>query len=186
MAKISFNKLNLKKDTTINVIKIGDVEIEVKNYLPIEEKMSLIDLVVQDSMEYGFVNPLKLEKYFNLYFVYKYTNISFSDANRKDEDALYDILETNGVIDAVVQASPDDYSYLFEKCEEYLEKYEKFQNSFYGMATKIVNSVPENMAEAMNMIDNLDLEKIAKTMKVAQLNAGNESALEVLVNGQNK
>ena len=121
MAKISFNKLNLKKDTSINIIKIGDVEIEVKNYLPIEEKMSLIDLVVQDSMEYGFVNPLKLEKYFNLYFVYKYTNISFSDANRKDEDALYDILETNGVIDAVVQASPDDYSYLFEKCEEYLE-----------------------------------------------------------------
>ena len=54
------------------------------------------------------------------------------------------------------------------------------------MATKIVNSVPENMAEAMNMIDNLDLEKIAKTMKVAQLNAGNENALEVLVNGQNK
>ena len=126
MAKISFNKLNLKKDTTINVIKIGDVEIEVKNYLPIEEKMSLIDLVVQESMEYGFVNPLKLEKY------------------------------------------------------------EKFQNSFYGMATKIVNSVPENMAEAMNMLDNLDLDKIAKTMKVAQLNAGNENALEVLVNGQNK
>ena len=118
--------------------------------------------------------------------IYKYTNISFSDANRKDEDALYDMLETNGVIDAVVQASPDDYSYLFEKCEEYLEKYEKFQNSFYGMATKIVNSVPENMAEAMNMLDNLDLEKIAKTMKVAQLNAGNENALEVLVNGQNK
>ena len=88
MAKISFNKLNLKKDATINVVKIGDIEIEVKNYLPIEEKMSLIDLVVQDSMEYGFVNPLKLEKYFNLYFIYKYTNISFSDANRKDEDAL--------------------------------------------------------------------------------------------------
>ena len=99
MAKISLNKLNLNKGTNTNIININDCEVEVKTYLPIEDKMSLVELVVQESMEYGFVNPVKLEKWFNLYFVYKYTNISFSEAVRKDEDALYDLLETNVVFD---------------------------------------------------------------------------------------
>ena len=186
MAKISFNKLGLKKDTNINTINIGECEIEVKKYLPIEDKMSLIELVVQDTMEYGFINPLQLEKLFNLYFVYKYTNISFSEGNKKDEGALYDLLEANGVIDAVVQASPDDYAYLFEKCEEYIDKYEQYQNSFYGMANRILNSVPETMTEAMNSLQSLDLSKISETMQIVSANAGNRDAIDLMINGQNK
>lgn len=185
MAKISLNKLNLNKGVNTNIININDCEVEVKTYLPIEDKMSLVELVVQESLEYGFVNPLKLEKWFNLYFVYKYTNISFSEAVRKDEDALYDLLETNGVIDAVVQAAPDDYASLFEKCEEYLDKYEKYQTSFYGMATKIVNSVPEDMATALDAIQELDLSKLTETLNVARLAGGNEAAFEEYLNGQN-
>ncbi len=186
MAKISFNKLGLKKPLEITTIDIGGTQVEVKKYLPIEEKMSLIEIVVQDAMEYGFINPLRLEKAFNLYFIYKYTNIAFSDTNKKDEDALYDMLEFNGIIDAVVQASIEDYTYLFEKCEEYVDKYEQYQNSFYGMANKIITSVPENMTEAMNALQSLDMSKISEVMKATSLNGGNQSALELLINGQNK
>lgn len=186
MAKISFNKLNLNKDSNIKTININDCEVEVKTYLPIEDKMSLIELVVQESMEYGFINPLRLEKWFNLYFVYKYTNISFSDAQRKDENALYDILEKNEVFDKVIQAASDDYENLFEKCEEYLEKYERYQNSFYGMASKIVTSIPEDMATAVESIQKLDLSKLAETYNLAKLASGNEAAFREYLEGQNK
>ena len=186
MAKISFNKLGLIKEPNVNIITIGEQEIEVKTYLPIEDKMSLVELVVQESMEYGFVNPLKLEKWFNLYFIYKYTNINFPDSVRKDEDALYDILEINGVIDTVVQAAPDDYASLFEKCEEYLDKYEKYQTSMQGVLTRLVNSLPEKLSSAMEVLEELDTSKLAEVMNMTKMSGGNEEAIAVEVNGQNK
>lgn len=185
MAKISLNKLNLNKGTNTNIININDCEVEVKTYLPIEDKMSLVELVVQESMEYGFVNPVKLEKWFNLYFVYKYTNISFSEAVRKDEDALYDLLETNGVIDAVVQAAPDDYASLFEKCEEYLDKYERYQSSAQGILTRVINTLPEKLEDVLKLLEDLDMSKLAEVMNTANLAGGNPDAINLELNGQN-
>ena len=42
MAKVTFNKLNLIKNTEIKNIYINENIIEVKQYLPVEEKLELI------------------------------------------------------------------------------------------------------------------------------------------------
>ena len=45
MAKVNFNKLNLTKNTEIKNIDINENIIEVKQYLPVEEKLELISYI---------------------------------------------------------------------------------------------------------------------------------------------
>lgn len=184
MAKVSFNKLGLKPINEIKTITIGEFEVEVKQYLPLEEKISLIEMVAQNSIDFNFINPLKVEKYFNLYFVYKYTNISFSDKVKENEEVLYDILETHRVFDAVVEAAREDYIYLYEKCEEYLEKLQNQQNSVYGVVSRLINDIPESMANALDAVSQLDLDKVSKTLSLISETGGNQSAIVEAIMGQ--
>ena len=62
MAKLPFSKLNIKANTNISTLGIGDIEIEVKEYLPIEEKLNLISRIVNQSVDdNGFYNPIKIK-----------------------------------------------------------------------------------------------------------------------------
>ena len=42
MAKVAFSKLALKKQDKVNTIKIGNFDIEVKEYLSVNDKLDLI------------------------------------------------------------------------------------------------------------------------------------------------
>ena len=66
MAKITFTNLKLKMDTSVSTIKFGDNEIEILKYLPIEDKDSLINLVVQNSFVDGIYDPLLIDTLFHL------------------------------------------------------------------------------------------------------------------------
>lgn len=186
MAKISFNKLGLKKEMGFNIVTINGVDIEVKKYLPNEEKENLIQMVMQSSFENGFVNPFKMDIFFHLYFVMKYSNISFTENMLKNEIALFDTLDSNGVIDSIIDANYTEYQNLLEYCLQYKEAFEKFENSFYGMATRIIGSVPESMNEALEALEKLDLSKVSETLQLVNVNAGNKEALEVYLGGQIK
>ena len=62
MAKLPFSKLNIKANTNILTLGIGDIEVEVKEYLPIEEKLNLISRIVNQSvMIMDFIIQLKLK-----------------------------------------------------------------------------------------------------------------------------
>lgn len=184
MSKLAFSKLNLKKNIKTTSIIINDVEVEVKLELPIEDKESIIELVTQNSMEYNFINPLKSEKFFHLYFVMKCTNLSFTDKQREDESALYDLLEMNGVIDSVIGATPELYEDLISYCKSYIDKFEGYKNSMHGILGAIISDIPENMDQALKMLDGLDLSKVSETLQLVTLNGGNDSAIIETINGQ--
>ena len=48
MAKVSFSKLNLNKNTEVSTFEWGDQIIEVKDYLPIGDKLHLISEIIND------------------------------------------------------------------------------------------------------------------------------------------
>ena len=80
MAKVSFTKLGLKKKEEIKNITINDQVIEVKQYLPISDKINIITNVIENSADdNNFANPVKVEVFANLEIMYAYTNISFTD-----------------------------------------------------------------------------------------------------------
>ena len=87
MGKISYSKLKLKINNNINTISYtidnDEYVIEVKQYLPFEEKISILEKVINLSKdEMHFYNTSKLNMFLDLQLVEKYTNITFSDSNK--------------------------------------------------------------------------------------------------------
>jgi hypothetical protein len=82
MAKVSFSKLGLSKNTEIKNFEYNGQNIEVKQYLPINDKATLVAQVlscVLNNDENRFANPLQIEVFTVLTIIEKYTNINFTE-----------------------------------------------------------------------------------------------------------
>ena len=91
MAKLSYTKLGLKVNQENGVIFHNDQRIEVKSYLPVNDKLKLISNVINLSADdNNFSNPVKEDVYFALEIIENYTNISFTDKQKEDLTKLYD------------------------------------------------------------------------------------------------
>ena len=89
-----------KVDSQLIQVSFQDGIINIKPYISIEDKYDFATIIMQQSMEdNGLYNPIKIEKYFNLYLAYMYTDIEFSEEDRADDSTIYDILETTGLFD---------------------------------------------------------------------------------------
>ena len=139
MAKVSFTKLGLKKREEIKNITISDQVIEIKQYLPISDKINIITNVIENSADdNNFANPVKVEVFANLEIMYAYTNISFTDKQKEDPTKLYDLLEENGIIAEVVAAIPEnEYALLLGWIDETIEAFYTYRNSVMGIMEQI-------------------------------------------------
>ena len=129
--------LELKEE--IKNITINDQVIEVKQYLPISDKINIITNVIENSADdNNFANPVKVEVFANLEIMYAYTNISFTDKQKEDPTKLYDLLEENGVIAEVIAAIPEnEYALLLGWIDETIEAFYTYRNSVMGIMEQI-------------------------------------------------
>ena len=126
MAKPTFAKMGLKAQNDIKTITIGEQEIEVKQYLPIQEKMKLINRVLNDALgDTTTNNALALDMLANLEMLFAYTNIQFTDKQKEDLAKLYDLMESNGLFAAVFEAIP-------------ASEYNDMRNNIYVAAKNII------------------------------------------------
>jgi hypothetical protein len=139
MAKLAFTKLGLKPNNDVVNIYFNEQTIEVKQYLPTDKKLDIITNVLELSHDSNnFSNPVKVGVYTALEVIDKYTNISFTDKQKEDVLKLYDLLNGNGVIAAVVNAIPEaEYNELLAGIAETIESVYKFQNSVLGILDTI-------------------------------------------------
>ena len=158
MAKVPFSKLNLKKIDKVQVVTINGLEVEVKQYLPVAEKLELIANVLNNSADdNNFANPVKTYVLSHLEIIYTYTNLSFTDKQKEDPAKLYDILETNGIIDSIILAMPpSEYDNLIEDITSTIDAYYKYKNSALGI-----------LEAATTDYKNLDLEASDIQKKIA-------------------
>lgn len=170
MAKITFASLKLKVKDDIKIVDLGDKVLEVKQYLPAEDKYDLIMITLQESKENnGIYNQFKMDMFFHLNLVFMYSNIQFTDKQKEDLIKLYDLLESNGIIAAVVAAIPEDeYNYLFDTMGDVAEAYSKYDNSFAGIVNNFMINMPLNAAEAAKIVDNFDPEKYGEVINFAK------------------
>ena len=82
--KVSFTNMKLKVDSSVKTFQFGGQTIEVLQYLPAQDKYDLIMVALQNATEEGNYNEFKLNTYFELYLVYMYTNISFTEKQREN------------------------------------------------------------------------------------------------------
>ena len=150
MAKVSFTKLKLTKKEEFKNFIYNEQTIQVKQYLPINDKLILISNVInaaQDSMDYA--NPVKVEVFTNLEIIYNYTNINFTDKQKEDPVKLYDILESNGFINQVIELIPEEeYSFLIESIDECIKSIYSYVNSARGIMENIVADYENTDLEA--------------------------------------
>ena len=172
------NKINI--DLTINnslkEVTFNNNKILVKTYLPIEEKLNLVEMVMQNAIEFNFVNPIKTKAYFNAYVVIKYTNIDFSNYI-DDIPGLYDLVKRSGLLDLVVGTAATDYDELADLCESFVDKYENYQNSLYGVVSQILLDAPEKMKAAVDEIAKLDISKLQSMYESIATTGGNQAAI---------
>lgn len=184
------NKINIPSLNKVNITNLKEVDflgnkILVKSYLPMEDKISLIEVVMQNAIEFNFVNPTKVEAYFNAYLVAKYTNIDFSEY-LDDIYGLYDLVEQSGLLQLVIDNAYDDYEFLKDQCESFVTRYETYQNSLYGVVSKIISDVPEQLGVALDELSKLDFNKVGEVVEKIQASGGNSEAVYQLIAGAGK
>ena len=174
MGKVSYANMKLKVNNEIKTFDFNGNEIEVLSYLPIEDKFDLVMITLQQSLVNGIYNSVKLEMYFNLNLVYMYTNISFTDKQKEDEEKIYNTLKTNGFFDKMLAIIPDDeYKELLEYIEEQIEKDMQYNLSAASIIKSIVNDLPNQAQAAMDIVNNFDKSKFQAVVDFATAANGN-------------
>ena len=163
MAKVPFTKLGLSKNQEVKTIEFNEQNIEVKQYLPINDKLDLIANVINlahDDKNYS--NPVKAGVYFALGVVEKYTNITFTEKQKEDPTKLYDLLSGNKVYEMIYEAIPlSEVAYLTDGLYKSIEAIYSYQNSVLGILESVsqdysqlkldANEIKEDLADPNNL-----------------------------------
>lgn len=147
MAKVPFSKLNLKKvNEEVKTITFNDMTIEVKQYLPIDDKLQFVVNVISNAADGNrFYNPIKLEAFSTLEIMFMYTNLSFTETQRKDLSKLFDIIVSNGLAKAVMAAIPkNELDGILELVYTSADGIYAQMNSAYG----IIDSIRQEYQQA--------------------------------------
>lgn len=139
MAKTGFTKLGLKPNNEIQTIEFNEQTIEVKQYLPVEEKLELITNVLELSHDSNnFSNPVKVSVYTTLEIIEKYTNVNFTEKQKENPTKLYDLLVGNGFAAAVIKAIPEpEYDEILTGIKQTIKSVYNYQNSVMGILDTI-------------------------------------------------
>lgn len=163
MAKVSFTKLGLKSNKDIKTMIWNDQEIEVKQYLPINDKLTLISNVLNHcSEEEKFYNMGKFELYFTLEVIYNYTNISPTEKQKEDACKLYDAFVSSGLYYEILNnLNEDDVAFLYEVALDSIKAIYAYSNSAMGILDAVTtdykgldldaNGIYNNLADPQNM-----------------------------------
>lgn len=167
MAKIGFTKLSLKRKNEVKTITINNNQIEIKQYLPVNEKLDLIARVINGAHDQNnFPNPIKIEVIGTLEMIMAYTNISFTEKQKEDIPKLYDLLEENGVIkDIISQIPEDEYNFIIDGINKTVDAVYAYNNSVLGILESVSQDYSnldfdmEKIQQAISNPENLELLK---------------------------
>ena len=160
MAKISFTKLNKIKSIPAKTITIADAEVVVAQYLPLEEKLTLIQSVIEQSgnNEEGFYNIIKLRTYYTIEMLKAYTNISFTEKQLEDIPKLYDAIIMNHIWEQVSEVIPDDeLDYIWDNLRKLAREITDYNHSALG----IMKAIKQDYGDEAFSLDKIN-EMLAK------------------------
>lgn len=180
MAKVSFANLKLKVEKDIKTIDFNNTQIEVLQYLPISDKKDLIDITLQKAEENGLYDPIQVDMYFHLHIVYMYSNLSFTDKQKEDEFKLYDMLESNGLIAAILKGMDEhEYSILYTWLEDKQKKIMKYKNTAGAVLQSVINDLPRSAQAAAEIVEHFDPNKYQEVINFATAANGGRPVMGV-------
>lgn len=153
MAKVPFTKLGLIKDNKIETIEINGQIIEIKQYLPIQEKLELVSRIINNSSDdNNFQNPMKLDLFTCLEVIYAYTNISFTEKQKEDAPKLYDLMDSNDIFNIVISKIPQsEYKFIVNGVNETAKAIYAYNNSVMGILENVTRDYSNLDVEATDI-----------------------------------
>ena len=157
MAKVAFSKLGLKKTEEIEVIEWNEQKIEVKQYLPIEDKLDMIANIINQSADYnGYYNPARIYIFTILEMIDYYTNISLTKKQKADVFKTFDLFVNSGLSAAIFdKINPYEYNQIKSWVHELINSIYVYKNSVVG--------IMDTIKEDFNLMD-LDTEKLVERL----------------------
>ena len=167
MAKVAFSKLGLKLNNEIKTIEFNEQTIEVKQYLPVNDKLELISNVINWSADdNNFANPVKIAIFTTLEILYNYTNLNFTEKQKEDPAKLFDLVISSGLVKEVVNAMDKaEYDDLISAIQRSVNAVYEYKNSVFGILDAIttdynsLNLDALNIQQALADPENMDLLK---------------------------
>lgn len=153
MAKLAYSKLKLPTAPVPFKREWEGQEIEVREYLPIEEKLDLVQDIVNASVDNnGYYNPMKINMYLTVKVFFAMTNISITEKQMENIFKVYDSL----MISEIYQIVPTEvYREIHSYVSEVIRSVYEYKNSAYGILDGI-------SADYNNL--NLDASKIQEEL----------------------
>ena len=157
MAKVAFSKLGLKKTEEVEVIEWNEQKIEVKQYLPIEDKLDMITNIINQSADYnGYYNPARIYIFTILEMIDYYTNISLTEKQKADVFKTFDLFVNSGLSAAIFdKINPYEYNQIKSWVHELINSIYAYKNSAMGFL--------DSIKEDYNLMD-LDTEKLVERL----------------------
>ena len=139
MAKIAFTKLGLTKNVEKKTIEWNNQQIEITQYLPIEDKLNLIARIIALSEDdHVFYNPVKIEIFKTIETVLTYTNINITEKQGEDVVKLYDLLTSSGFAKEILKNVPDEeLRYVSEGVDKTIASIYEYKNSLMGILQQV-------------------------------------------------
>ena len=159
---MKFNELNLKLNEKERVLNFKGNEIKVKQYLPIDKKINLVQIALQQASVIGdgMYNDGLLTAYFHVYVVMFYTDLEFTDEEKHDILTLFDLMDSENLIGSVIELIPKEEA---EDLIELLNK-EQMNNVTYKQSAayligQFINMLPSQMEKVGEIVNNFDPSK---------------------------
>lgn len=179
MAKVSFTNLKLKTDKSVHTINFNGTDIEILNYLPIEDVNDLVAATVQKSKEGGIFNPIKINMYRELHCVYMYTNLNFTEKQREDEPALYDALVSSGLMNQIIESiDQTQYMQIADYISTIVYRNENYGQSIASVVNGFIDKLPANAEQAANIIKEFNPEQFKEVIEFAKAANGGRDIQE--------
>ena len=138
MAKIPFTKLGLKVNNNVHQLNYNDNVIEVKEYLPIKEKLELVSRIINlASDDNGYYNPMKIDIFMTMEILYAYTNLNFTDKMKEEIFKIYDLVIGSGIVQRVINIMGTEYDIIRDNVWSTIKSIYEYKNSAAGVINLI-------------------------------------------------
>ena len=167
MAKVAFGKLQLTKNNKVKTFDFNGQTIEVKQYLPLDEKTQMFERILSASIDdNGYYNITKINFWIDMEILFSYTNISFTEKQKEDLFKLYDLIKGNGLLQMIknnmeVKEFAEVYDIIWQQVKEIY----RYTTSALGIMQAIstdysnLNFEADDISDKITNTKNLDLIK---------------------------
>ena len=165
---MNIKELNLREPEVVTspITLNSGVNLDVREYLPIDDKADLITWVITMAVDdkTGCISPIRFETCFSIAVVQRYAGVEIDPEMTISE--VYDLLETNDVISQVMGAIPkEELDFLSSLAEDTAKDIVRYNNSFAGMISVLssdTNSLNDQITDILDKIKNGEgLEQLA-------------------------